>query len=317
MSIFFSEVFEFHEYYEKNLLLTNFDMAKIWWIGTGVMWSPMAGHLLAAGNQLFVYNRTSAKTQDLVSKWAHLMNSPAEVVQNSDIIFTIIGTPVDVEDMYFWNEGLLAHSSSGKILVDMTTTKPSLAQKMYTAGKEKWVLVLDAPVSGWDVWARNAALAIMVWWDREVYETILPYFELMGKNIVYEGAAWAGQHTKMCNQIAIAGSMIGMCESLVYAIKSWLDTQKVVDIISKWAAGSWSLENLAPRILRWELDTGFYVKHFVKDMWIALEEARNMNLPLPWLALVHQLYVSLIAEGGENLGTQGLIKVLKKMGNIN
>lgn len=290
-------------------------MVKIGWIGTGVMGKSMAQHLLKAGNTLFVYNRSIEKTQELVSQWAEVA-SPEMMAQNCDIVFTIIGTPDDVRDMYLWQNWLIAHGKKWQIFVDMTTTEPSLVLEIGKSCEEKGIEFLDAPVSGGDVWARNATLAIMVWWKQEIYDRVLPFFQLLWKNIVLEWNVWAWQHTKMCNQIAIAGSMIGMCESLLYAQKAWLDEQKVIDIISKWAAGSWSLDNLAPRILRWEFDTWFYVKHFVKDMGIALQEARSMKAVLPWLALVHQLYISIIAEGGENLWTQSLIKVLRKLNNI-
>lgn len=290
-------------------------MQKIGWIGTGVMGASMAGHLLSAGNTLTVFNRTPEKAQSLVDAWA-VFASPSLIAQSCDIVFTIIGTPEDVKNMYLWDEWLVKNGKSGQIFVDMTTTEPTLTKEIYTACREKGIAFLDAPVSGGDIGAKNATLAIMVGGEQKIYDTIFPLFQLMWKTIVYEWPSWAGQHTKMCNQIAIAGSVIWMCESLIYAYKSGLDPQKVVDVISQGAAGSWSLNNLAPRILRDELDTGFYVKHFVKDMGIALNEARDMKIVLPGLALVHQLYLSLLAEGGENLWTQGLIRALKKMSNM-
>lgn len=288
----------------------------IWWIWTWVMWESMAKHILKSWYELYVYNRTESKTKELVSMWAIFCNNIVDLVSKSDIIISIIWDPKSVEDLFLWEDWIINKWRKGQIFIDMTTTKPSLSKIIFEKCLEKWIKFLDSPVSWWDIWARNGTLAIMVWWEEEVFNDNLELLNLMWTNVVYEWMAWAGQSTKMCNQIAIAWTLIWMCESLVYWIKVWLDLEKVMKVISTWAGGSWSIENLSPRIIRWELDTWFYVKHFVKDMKIALEEAKNMDLELPWLKLVNELYSSLVAQWWENLWTQWLIKVLKWMNNI-
>lgn len=291
-------------------------MKKIWWIGTGVMWHAMVQHIIKADYQVNVYNRTKSKTDDLVSLWAKYIDNIAELTKESDIIISIIWDPKNVENTYMWSKWILENIKQGSIIIDMTTTKPSLASEIYTLAKQKWVSSLDAPVSGWDVWAINGALSIMVGGDKDTYDEILALFELMGKTIVYCWEAGAGQHTKMANQIGIAWNTIALCESLVYAEKSWLDLEKTIKVVSGWAAGNWGWNNLAPRIISWELDTCFFVKHFVKDMKIALEECKKMNITLPGLTLADELYNNLIEHGEENLGTHSLIKVIKRMNNI-
>ncbi len=292
-------------------------MKKIGWIGTGVMWHAMVQHIIKAGYEVYVFNRTKSKTENLVRMGAVYIVSIWELTQKSDIIFSIIWDPKNVEETYFGKDGIIKNIKAGKILVDMTTTKPSLATKIYHAAKEKGVWALDAPVSGGDVWAINGTLSLMVWWNIDDFTSLSDIFWLMGSTITYTGEAGTGQHTKMANQIGIAGNTIALCEALVYAEKSWLDLEKTIEVVSWWAAGNWWWNNLAPRIIKGELDTCFFVKHFVKDMRIALEECQSMNIALPGLALVHQLYTALVAQWDENLGTQALIKVLKKMNNIN
>lgn len=286
---------------------------KIGWVGTGVMGKSMAGHLLAGGHELFIFNRTKAKAESLLKNGAHWCESPAAVTRQAEMVFTIVGFPVDVEETYFGPQGLLNNPNTCRILVDMTTTEPSLAQKIARAAAAKELASLDAPVSGGDIGARNATLAIMAGGDRSAFDTAFPLFELMGKNIAYMGPAGSGQHTKMCNQILISGLMISMCESLLYAVRSGLDPQAVIDIVSKGAAGSWTISNMGPRILKNDYDPGFYVEHFIKDMGIALKEAAAMNLSLPGLALVHQLYLAVQAQGHGRLGTQSLMLALKKL----
>jgi 3-hydroxyisobutyrate dehydrogenase len=286
---------------------------KVGWIGTGVMGNSMAGHLQKAGYQLFVYNRTKEKTQSLVSNGAVYCETPAKFAEASDVIFTIVGYPKDVEDVYFSGNGIFKGVSSGKIVVDMTTSEPTLAKKIYDTATSLGVHALDAPVSGGDVGARNATLAIMVGGDKETFETVLPLFQKMGENIKLMGPAGAGQHTKMSNQILIASTMIGVVESLLYAYKAGLNLDEVIDVIGKGAAASWSINNLGRRIVQGNFDPGFFIKHFVKDMGIALAEARKMNLSLPGLALAQQFYISATAMGLENLGTHGLYLVFKKM----
>ncbi len=289
---------------------------KIGWIGTGVMGRSMCMHILKAGNEVNVYNRTKAKAEDLLSRGAIWCESPGEVAEKSDIIFTIVGYPSDVREVMFGNKGILKSVKPGSIVVDMTTSEPSLAVEIYEKAKSKDVSALDAPVSGGDVGAREARLAIMVGGDREIYERVLPVFQLMGKNIRYMGGAGAGQHTKMSNQILISTSMIGVVESLLYAYKAGLDQQEVLDIVGKGAAASWSFNNYGPRIIRGDFNPGFFIKHFIKDMGIALDEARKMNLSLPGLALANQFYIAASSMGLENMGTQALYKVFEKMNGM-
>ena len=289
---------------------------KIGWIGTGVMGKSMCGHLLEVGHQLSVYNRTKEKALELVNNGASWCQNPMEVAQNSDVIFTIVGFPKDVEEVYLGEKGILNGVKKGDIIIDMTTSEPSLAHKIYELAKAKSVSSIDAPVSGGDVGAKNGTLAIMAGGDKETYDKIFPLFELMGKNIAYMGNAGAGQHTKMSNQILIASTMIGVVESLLYAYKAGNDLNEVINVIGKGAAGCWSINNLGPRIVNNNFDPGFFIKHFIKDMGIALKEAKSMNLSLPGLALAYQFYISATALGFENLGTHGLYKVLAKMNGI-
>ncbi|MBW2016026.1 MAG: NAD(P)-dependent oxidoreductase, partial [Deltaproteobacteria bacterium] len=251
---------------------------RIGWIGTGVMGAPMAGHLQAAGHELFIFNRTRKKAESLLDGGARWCESPAEVAARSEAVFTIIGFPEDVEAVYLGEQGIFSERGSCTLAVDMTTSRPSLARTLAAEGKARGIACLDAPVSGGDIGARNATLAIMVGGEREAFEQALPILKLMGKNISYMGGPGAGQHTKMCNQILIAGTMIGVCESLLYAVRAGLGQQAVIDIIGKGAAGSWSINNLGPRIVQGDFDPGFMVEHFIKDMGIALKEAADMNL---------------------------------------
>jgi 3-hydroxyisobutyrate dehydrogenase len=289
---------------------------KIGWIGTGVMGKSMCGHLIDAGYDVLVYNRTKEKAVDLINNGATWCSNTMKVAQNSDIVFTIVGFPKDVEEVYLSEKGILKNIREGAIVVDMTTSEPSLAIKIYEEAKKKHVSSIDAPVSGGDVGAKNATLAIMTGGDKEAYDKVFPLFELMGKNIAYMGKAGAGQHTKMSNQILIASTMIGVVESLLYAYKAGNDLNEVINVIGKGAAGCWSINNLGPRIVDGNFDPGFFIKHFIKDMGIALKEAKEMNLALPGLALAYQFYISATALGLENLGTQGLYKVLAKMNGI-
>lgn len=288
---------------------------RVGWIGTGVMGRWMCEHVMEKGYQVTVYNRTKAKAQPLLGKGANWANSPKEVAEQSDVVFTIVGFPSDVREVYFGENGILAGTRAGMILVDMTTTDPSLAKKIYEAAKVKGATALDAPVSGGDVGAREARLSIMVGGDKETFEAVLPLFEAMGKNIVYQGGPGTGQHTKMCNQIVIAGTMISVCEALLYGYKAGLNLETMIKSISKGAAACWTLDNLAPRILQRNFEPGFFVEHFVKDMEIALKEAAQMNISLPGLALVHQLYVALKANGYGKKGTHALMLALEQLSN--
>ena len=286
---------------------------NIGWVGTGVMGAPMAGHLQAAGHKLYVYNRTAAKAQVLVDAGAVLCESPREVARQSEFVFSIVGYPVDVESTYLSTDGILAGAKAGSVVIDMTTSEPALAKRIFKVAGRQGVDVLDAPVSGGDIGARNAALAIMVGGEQSVFDRVKPLFQCMGKNIAYMGPTGAGQHTKMSNQILIAGTMIGTVESLLYAHRSGLNLEEVIAVIGSGAASSWSINNLGPRIVKGDFDPGFYIKHFVKDMGIALAEAKAMRLALPGLALVNQFYQAAIAQGLEDLGTQGLYKVLERL----
>ena len=289
---------------------------KIGFIGTGVMGVSMCRRLMEAGYSMTVYNRTKSKAKSLLKKGAKWVDTPAQVATAADIIFTIVGYPQDVEEVYFGKTGLLTAARAGSIMVDMTTTKPSLARRIYNAAKKQKIASIDAPVSGGDVGAQNGTLSIMVGGDKNAVKKVMPLFEIMGKNIIHEGKAGAGQHTKMCNQITIAGTMIGVCESLLYAYKAELDLDVMLQAISGGAARCWTLENLAPRIVQRNFDPGFYVEHFIKDMEIALDEARLMNLSLPGLGLVHQLYKAVQAQGHGRLGTQALTLALEKISGI-
>lgn len=280
----------------------------IGFIGTGVMGKSMAGHLLKAGYGLKVYNRTKAKAQELLEQGALWSEKVAELAAECQVIITMIGYPKDVEAIYFGNDGLLHNAKPGTYLLDMTTSSPELAVRIEQAAKAKGLQALDAPVSGGDVGAKEARLAIMVGGESEAFAAVRPILELMGKNIVLQGPAGAGQHTKMCNQIAIAANMMGVCEAMAYAQKAGLDPKVVLQSIETGAAGSWSLSNLAPRMLAGNFEPGFYIKHFIKDMRIAIESAQQMGLNTPALDLAVKLYEQLAAQGEENSGTQALFK---------
>jgi len=296
----------------KNIEPQN---TKIGWIGTGVMGKHMFSHILNNGYPGFVFNRTKSKAQPSMDLGAEWCENPKEVAMKADIVFTILGYPEDVEEVYFGDEGIFAAPVNNKILVDMTTTKPSLAEKIAQEAKNKECISIDAPVSGGDVGAEKGALSIMIGGAEEAVDNLMPIFELLGKNIVYQGLAGSGQHTKMCNQITIAGTMIGVCESLLYGSKAGLDLNTMLASISKGAAGCWTLDNLAPRIVDKNFDPGFFVDHFIKDMGIALHEANNMNLSLPGLALVHQIYMATKAQGHGKKGTHALMIALESMSN--
>ena len=228
-----------------------------------------------------------------------------------------MGFPADVDATYLGRHGVLSADGPCRIVVDMTTSEPALAVQIARAAEQKGLASLDAPVSGGDIGARNATLAIMVGGPRETFDAVSPLFKLMGQNVAHMGGPGAGQHTKMCNQVLIAGTMIGVCESLLYAAKVGLDEQRVIGIIGQGAAGSWSINNLGPRIVKGDYGSGFFVEHFIKDMGIALKEASAANLSLPGLALVHQLYMALKAQGRGRLGTQALMLALKTLNGEN
>lgn len=286
---------------------------KIGFIGLGVMGVSMASRLIDAGYELYIYNRTKSKGDCLVAKGAHWCSTPSAVAESADITFTIVGYPKDVEEVYLGENGIIEGAAEGKIFCDMTTTKPSLDMMIATRLEEKGAAMADAPVSGGDTGARNGTLSIMVGCSDKVFSELLPLFGIMGKNITHMGDVGAGQNTKMANQIVIAGTMCGVSEALVYGAKAGLDLEKMVATISKGAAGCWTLDNLAPRVLKGDYEPGFMVEHFIKDMGIALEEAEKMELSLPSLALTKQLYLAIKAEGMGKKGTQVLVKALEAL----
>jgi 3-hydroxyisobutyrate dehydrogenase len=289
---------------------------RVAWIGAGIMGRSMCGHLLKAGYAVKVFNRSRAKAEALAPLGAVVCASPAEAARDSDLVFTIVGFPRDVEEVILGENGALSMLAPGAALIDMTTSEPSLAVRIHAEAARRGVQALDAPVSGGDVGAREATLAIMVGGETAVFERVLPLFQCMGKNIRLMGGPGAGQHTKMSNQIAIAGAMLGVVESLLYARKAGLPLEPVIEVIGSGAAGSVQLNVLGRRIAKGDFDPGFFIKHFVKDMGIALAEARAMNLSLPGLALVQQFYLAAQAQGLENLGTQGLYKILERMNGL-
>jgi 3-hydroxyisobutyrate dehydrogenase len=288
---------------------------RIGWIGTGVMGLSMCNHLLAKGYKVRLYSRTKAKAQPLLDSGATWAESSRAVADQSDAIFTMVGFPEDVREVYLGETGILTTAKPGSIVIDMTTTSPTLAQEISYAAASKSVHAVDAPVSGGDVGARNGTLSIMVGGDKAVIEAIKPLLETMGRQIVHQGGPGAGQHAKMCNQIVIAGTMIGVCESLLYGYKAGLDLETMLRSVSSGAAACWTLDTMAPRILQRNFDPGFFVEHFIKDMSIALDEAHRLGLALPGLALVHQLYLAVKAQGHGKLGTQALMLALEQLAN--
>lgn len=280
----------------------------IGFIGTGVMGKSMARNLLKAGYEVFVYTRTKEKADELIVEGAKWATTPREIAQQTNVIISMVGYPSDVEEIYLGEQGLIKNANEGTILIDMTTSTPSLAVKIAKEAKKKGMEALDAPVSGGDIGARDAKLTIMVGGDHDSFEMILPILECIGSNIVHQGPAGSGQHTKMSNQIAIASNMIGVTEAISYAKRAGLDPDKVLQSISSGSAGSWSLSNLVPRMVKGDFEPGFYIKHFIKDMKIALDEMEKMGMEAPGLTLSKSLYDGLAEAGEENSGTQALFK---------
>ena len=281
-------------------------MKKIGFIGIGVMGAPMAGHLLKAGYSVAVYARRKEAADALVSQGAEFCSSIAQCARGRDAVITMVGFPKDVEEVYFGEQGIVQNASTGTILIDMTTTSPRLSLRIAQAAAKKGLCALDAPVSGGDVGARQATLSIMVGGDPAVYQACLPLFQAMGKQVVYEGPAGSGQHTKMANQIALGGAIAGVCEALAYGKRAGLDLPTMLQSISAGAAGSWQMSNMAPRMLVSDFAPGFFIKHYIKDMDIALQEAEGFGLHMQVLEEVRKMYVALAQEGKENLGTQAL-----------
>ncbi|OMF52448.1 oxidoreductase [Paenibacillus sp. FSL R5-0490] len=284
----------------------------IGFVGTGVMGKSMAGHLLKAGYPLVVYTRTKEKASELIEHGAEWAETPAAVAKKANVIITIVGYPADVEEVYLGENGIITNGRDNTYVIDMTTSTPTLAKRIYEEARKNRIYAIDAPVSGGDIGARDAKLSIMAGGDRDAFLAVEPIFNLLGTNIVYQGNAGAGQHTKMCNQIAIASNMIGVCEAVVYAEKAGLDPKTVLQSITSGAAGSWSLSNLAPRMIEGNFEPGFYIKHFIKDMNIAINEAEAMGMMTPGLSLARKMYAELAENGEENSGTQALYKYWEK-----
>ena len=285
---------------------------RIGWIGAGVMGASMAGHLLTAGHNLFVYNRTREKANGLIAAGAQWCDDPAAVAAQCEVLFTIVGYPDDVAEIYLGPTGVIARAGESlRFIVDMTTSRPALAREIAATAAAKQIQALDAPVSGGDIGAREARLAIMVGGDRETFDAGRALFECMGRNIAYMGPAGAGQATKLANQILVAGNMIGACEALLYAQRAGLDASAVIDVIGSGAAGSWTINNLGPRIVRRDFAPGFYIDHFIRDMGLVVEECERLELSLPGLALVRELYLGLQREGQGKSGTQALMRALE------
>lgn len=284
----------------------------IGFIGTGVMGKSMARNLQNAGYQVNVYTRTKAKAQEVLDHGAEWFETVADLAQKTDIIITMVGYPTDVEEVYFGKDGILENAREGTYVIDMTTSKPALAVQIYEQAAKKNIIALDAPVSGGDVGAKNGTLAIMIGGDQQAFDELSPVFQHLGENIILQGPAGAGQHTKLANQITIASNMIGVCEAIVYAKKSGLNPVRVLDSITTGAAGSWSLSNLGPRMIKGDFAPGFYVKHLIKDMTIALESAKEMGMKTPGLSLSLELYKELAEKGENDSGTQALIKYFEQ-----
>ncbi len=293
-------------------MLISPENTVIGFIGTGVMGKSMAKHLIEAGYTLVVYSRTKEKANELLERGAVWVETPKEVAKKANVIFTMVGYPADVEEVFLGDNGLVQNGKTGSYFVDMTTSAPSLAVKIYNEAKKKGIYTIDAPVSGGDVGARDATLSIMAGGEQEAVEAVFPLLKHLGTNIVYQGNPGAGQHTKMSNQIAIASNMVGVCEAIIYAEKAGLNPENVLKSITTGAAGSWSLSNLVPRMLKGDFEPGFYIKHFIKDMKIALDEAKRMDMEVPGLALAKSLYDQLAEMGEENSGTQALYKYWNK-----
>ncbi|UJF15143.1 NAD(P)-dependent oxidoreductase [Jeotgalibaca sp. MA1X17-3] len=284
-------------------------LEKIGFIGTGVMGSSMVRHLLDAGYPVHVYNRTKSKADPLVEEGAIWEDSPAAITRNTDVIITIVGYPKDVESTYFRKEGILSMVDDHHILIDMTTSTPSLAIKIHEAGKKTGTATLDAPVSGGDKGAKDGKLTTMVGGDERAFEKVEKILETFSSKVMLQGPAGSGQHTKMANQIMIASTMVGMTELMVYAKAAGLDIERVIEQVGAGSAGNWSLTNYSPRILQENYSPGFFVKHFIKDLKIALKEADKLEIELPGTKLAKDLYIKLADAGNENDGTQALIKL--------
>ena len=283
-------------------------MKKIGFIGVGVMGKSMVRNLMKHGYQVCVYTRTKSKILDVIEEGAVWCDDISQCAHGQDAVITMVGYPKDVEEVYFGTTGILENAGAGAYVIDMTTTSPKLSVRIYEESKKRGIYALDAPVSGGDIGAKNGTLSIMVGGDKKAFEACMPLFEAMGTNVIYEGVAGSGQHTKMANQIALSGAIAGVCEAMVYAEKEGLNVQTMLDSISKGAAGSWQMSNMAPRILNGDFAPGFFIKHYIKDMKIAQEEAHDVSLRLNILERVLEMYQTLDEKDLGDLGTQALIK---------
>lgn len=287
-------------------------MKKIGFVGTGVMGSSMVLNLIKHGYELSVYNRTKSKAEACIAAGAKWCDTVAECAKDKDVVITIVGFPKDVEEVYFGENGILNAAKKGAYVIDMTTTSPMFSEKIYKAAAEKGIYALDAPVSGGDTGARNGTLAIMVGGDKAAFDECMPVFEAMGTNIRYEGKAGNGQHVKMANQIAIAGAVSGVAEAVRYAMAMGVDVDTMLDTISNGAAGSWQMSNNGPKMAKEDYAPGFYIKHFIKDMKIAIECADAKGVTLDVLKKVCDEYVQLENNGKGELGTQAIIEYYKR-----
>ncbi|HEU4685043.1 MAG TPA: NAD(P)-dependent oxidoreductase [Nitrospira sp.] len=297
-------------------MLTLTKRSAIGWVGTGVMGASMCAHLIKAGYPVVVHSRSKEKALALIDRGARWGESPQAVAAASDVVITMVGFPNDVRDVYLSEAGLLRGATPGMIFIDMTTTSPSLARELHERACARSCWTVDAPVSGGDIGARNATLSIMIGGDKQAVQAVMPLFEALGQTIVHHGEAGSGQHAKLCNQIVIAGTMIGVCESLVYGYRAGLDLTRMLRSIGGGAAACWTLAHLAPRILQRDFAPGFFVEHFVKDMQLVLEESRRMGVTLPGLTLVHGLYQSVIAMGRGRSGTHALMLALERLSSV-
>jgi len=284
------------------------EKTTVGFVGLGIMGHSMAGHILAAGYSLHVSNRSRSKADDLVAKGARWHDRAGEVAAAADVVITMVGYPRDVEAIYLDSGGIVERVRPGAILIDMTTSSPELAERIAVAAKRRGVSALDAPVSGGDVGAREARLSIMVGGEPAAFDEALPILKLMGSNIVRQGGPGAGQHAKLCNQIVVAGTMLGVCEGLAYAKRSGLDPETVLKSIGAGAAKSVLLDKMGERILRGDFAPGFFIDHFIKDMSIASAEAERLHVELPALHLARRIYEALAAQGLGREGTQALFK---------
>lgn len=294
----------------------NTPQTRVGWIGLGVMGSSMCGHVIDAGYPVTVHTRTRGSAEPLLRRGAVWADTPSDVARVADVTFAIVGFPADVREVFLGAHGALAGAAPGSVLIDMTTSEPQLAIEIADAAGAKGVAALDAPVSGGDTGARNATLSIMVGGDADTVERVRPLLDVLGTTIVHQGPAGAGHHAKLVNQILIAGTMVGVCEALLYGYRAGLDLEAVLESVAPGAAGSWSLSTFWPRLLAGDIEPGFAVDHFIKDMGIALAEARRMRLSVPGLALAEQLYVALSAQGYGRKGTQALVLALARLSDI-